>query len=128
MFALLRADWAAIGVQAERVGMDANADLRLIDELAPAQTATWYLRHFTCDRSAICSEAADAALELARDAVHPVERAARIADADLRLAELVPYIPLAQPLRWSLVGARVTGFATNNRGVHPLNHLIADPR
>jgi peptide/nickel transport system substrate-binding protein len=128
LFALLRSDWAAIGVEAEQVGMSANANLRLIDEVAPAQTATWYLRHFNCERNAVCSEAADAALEIARDTLHPVERAARIADADLRLAELVPYIPLAQPLRWSLVNARVTGFATNNRGVHPLNHLIEDPR
>jgi peptide/nickel transport system substrate-binding protein len=128
LFALLRSDWAAIGVEAERVGMEADADLRLIDEVAPAQTATWYLRHFNCERNPVCSEAADAALEIARDTLHPVERAARIADADLRLAELVPYIPLAQPLRWSLVNARVTGFATNNRGVHPLNHLIEDPR
>lgn len=128
LFALLRSDWAAIGVDAERVRMDADADLRLIDEVAPAQTATWYLRHFTCDRNIVCSEAADAALDLARTASHPIERAARIADADLRLAELVPYIPLAQPVRWSLVSPRVTGFITNNRGVHPLNHLVEETR
>lgn len=128
LFALLKSDWATIGVRAERVGMREDADLRLIDEIAPAQTATWYLRHFTCPHNPVCSEAADSALDLARSAPHPVERAARIADADLRLAELVPYIPIAQPLRWSLVAPRVTGFVANNRGVHPLNHLIEDPR
>jgi len=128
LFALLRSDFAAIGVDAQRVKMKDDADLRLLDEVAPASTATWYLRHFTCDRNIICSEAADAALEIARDASDPVERAARIADADLRLAEIVPYIPLAQPLRWSLVAPRVTGFVTNNRGVHPLNHLINEPK
>lgn len=128
LFALLKADWAMIGVEAERVGMEADADLRLIDEVAPAQTATWYLRHFTCDRSTVCSEAADTALDLARSTPHPIERAARIADADLRLAELVPYIPIAQPVRWALAGPRATGFATNNRGVHPLNHLVDDTR
>lgn len=128
LFALLKSDWATVGVRAERVRMSEDADLRLIDEIAPAQTATWYLRHFTCPYNPVCSEAADSALDLARSTPHPVERAARIADADLRLAELVPYIPIAQPLRWSLVAPRVTGFATNNRGVHPLNHLIEDPR
>ena len=128
LFALLKSDWAAVGVRTERVRMSEDADLRLIDEIAPAQTATWYLRHFTCPYNPVCSEAADSALDLARSTPHPVERAARIADADLRLAELVPYIPIAQPLRWSLVAPRVTGFATNNRGVHPLNHLIEDPR
>lgn len=128
LFALVRSDWAAIGVRAQRVDINADADLRLIDEVAPAQTATWYLRHFTCDRSPVCSEAADTALDIAREASHPVERAARIADADLRMAELVPYIPLAQPVRWSLVAQRVTSFATNNRGVHPLNHLVENVR
>jgi oligopeptide transport system substrate-binding protein len=128
LFALLRSDWAAIGVNAVRVGMNGDADLRLIDEVAPANTATWYLRHFNCDRSPVCSEAADAALEIARSTPDPVDRAARIADADLRLAEIVPYIPIAQPLRWSLVAPRVTGFVSNNRGVHPLNHLIDETR
>lgn len=128
LFAMLKSDWAAIGVRSERVGMREDADLRLVDEVAPAQTATWYLRHFTCPYNPVCSEAADSALNLARSAPHPIERAARIADADLRLAELVPYIPIAQPLRWSLVGTRVTGFVANNRGVHPLNHLIEEPR
>lgn len=128
LFTLLRSDWAAIGVEAQRVDMEADADLRLIDEVAPSQSATWYLRHFTCDRSIVCSEAADAALDLARLAPNPLDRSARIADADLRLAELVPFIPIAQPLRWSLVAPRLSSFATNIRGVHPLNHLLDDTK
>ena len=128
LFLLLKADLAAIGVSSQRVAMSEDADLRLIDEVAPAQTATWYLRHFTCPHNSVCSDAADAALDLAREAPHPIERAARIADADLRLTELVPYIPIAQPLRWSLVAPRVAGFVANNRGVHPLNHLVEDPK
>ncbi|MGE0775476.1 MAG: ABC transporter substrate-binding protein [Sphingomonadaceae bacterium] len=128
LFAMLKADFAAIGVESERVAMSEDADLRLIDEVVPAQMATWYLRKFTCDHNPVCSDAADTALKLAREASHPIERAARIADADLRLTELVPYIPIAQPLRWSLVAPRVTEFVANNRGVHPLNHLVADTR
>lgn len=128
LFKLIQADWAAIGVQTVRVGAKEDADLRLIDEVAPGTTATWYLRHFACERSAVCSEVADAALDIARLTPNPIDRAARIADADLRLNEVVPYIPIAQPLRWSLTAARLSGFRTNNRGVHPLNHLIEDKR
>jgi peptide/nickel transport system substrate-binding protein len=112
----------AIGIDTQRAG-GRDADLRLIDEVAPGQSASWYLRHFTCDRSVICSEAADADLDTARTTPQPAERVARLTDADLRLAEVMPYIPIAQPLRWSLVGSRVTGFVANNRAVHPLNHL-----
>jgi peptide/nickel transport system substrate-binding protein len=122
LFALIRADWMAIGIDTQRAG-GRDADLRLIDEVAPGQSASWYLRHFTCDRSVICSEAADADLDTARTTPQPAERVARLTDADLRLAEVMPYIPIAQPLRWSLVGSRVTGFVANNRAVHPLNHL-----
>jgi peptide/nickel transport system substrate-binding protein len=126
LFAAIRADWAAIGVDAVRVAPDATADLRLIDEVAPSQSASWYLRRFTCGNGPVCSEVADKAVDDARDAVDPIERAARIADADLRLAEIVPFIPIAQPLRWSLVAQRLAAFRTNNRGVHPLNHLRAE--
>jgi peptide/nickel transport system substrate-binding protein len=128
LFALLRSDWAVIGVSSVRVAQYADADLRLIDEVEPSQTATWYLRRFSCDRSPVCSEVADTALEIARIAPDPIDRAARIADADLRLAEIVPYIPIAQPLRWALVAPRLSGFRTNNRGVHPLNHLLEESR
>ena len=124
LFAYLRADWMTIGVDVVHVGEHAEADLSLIDAVAPSQSATWYLRRFSCDRYAVCSQAADVALESARTALDPVERAARIAEADLRLTEIVPFIPIAQPLRWSLVAQRVTGFQANIRGVHPLNHLL----
>jgi len=125
LFAYLRADFRAIGVDAVRVDSKADAELRLIDEVAPSQSASWYLRRFTCDRSAVCSGAADILLATARDAKEPAERSARLADADLRLIEVSPFIPIAQPLRWSLVSARLAGFQVNARGVHPLNHLLA---
>jgi oligopeptide transport system substrate-binding protein len=128
LFSLVRSNWAAIGVQTVRVGEKADADLRLVDAVSPSRTATWYLRRFACERSPVCSEIADDALGIARTALNPIDRAARIADADLRLTEMVPFIPIAQPLRWSLVSPRLTSFKTNNRGVHPLNHLIADNR
>jgi len=124
LFAAIQADLLAIGIDVIPAKSAEKADLVLIDEVSPSQSATWYLGQFSCERSKICSEAADEALDIARDTSDPAERAARIAAADLHLAEAVPFIPLAQPLRWSLVSPRLTGFQTNIRGVHPLNHLI----
>lgn len=128
LFALLRADWAQIGITAQRVDAGDGADLELVDAVAPGRAATWYLRHFECARSIVCSERADQALDIARNTPSLIERAAQIADADLKLAEIVPFIPIARPLRWSLTSPRATGFRTNERGVHPLNHLLEDPR
>lgn len=127
LFRLIRDEWARIGVRALRVPEKDDADIRLIDEVAPSRSASWYLRRFTCGRHPVCSEAADASLEIARNTTDPGERMARLADADLRLAEIVPFIPLAQPLRWSLVAPRLTGFQSNNHAVHPLNHLLPPP-
>lgn len=120
----LRSDWAPLGISLIPVASTARADLRLIDEVAPSQSASWYLRRHACGRSAVCSSAADRAMDRARDAQDPAERTARLAEADTRLTELVPFIPLARPLRWSLVSPRLGGFQTNNRATHPLNHLL----
>ena len=76
VFAHLRRDWRMIGVEAERVAPGAPADLRLIDQVAPANLASWYLRHFTCDASAVCDAAADQALlrRAARARARPTAR------------------------------------------------------
>jgi len=123
LLTLLRREWGAIGVPVIAVPLAADADLRLIDEVAPADIASWYLRRFTCDRSRVCSEEADALLVAAREAPSLAERSARLADADVRFAEITPFIPLAAPLRWSLVSARLPMWKENARGVHPLEYL-----
>jgi peptide/nickel transport system substrate-binding protein len=38
------------------------------------------------------------------------------------------FIPLAQPLRWSLVSSRLAAWTGNARSWHPLNRLRADPK
>jgi peptide/nickel transport system substrate-binding protein len=55
------------------------------------------------------------------------ERAARIAEADAAVTEDAAFIPLARPVRWSLVAQRLRQWTANPRGTHPLNHLRADP-
>ncbi len=125
-FAYLRHDWRLIGVDAVRVGLDQPADLVLIDEVAPANLASWYLRHFTCEVSAVCDPAADAALLAARLAARPADRQAQFAIADRILTGLTPFIPLTQPVRWSLVPRRLTGFRPNPFARHPAVNLIAE--
>jgi peptide/nickel transport system substrate-binding protein len=124
LFAHLRRDWATVGLRAERVAPNAPADLRLIDAVAPASLATWYLRHFTCDASRICDPAADEMLAAARIAPAPAARRAMIANADRILTDLTPFIPLSNPVRWSLVSPRLTGFRPNPFGRHPAGELI----
>ncbi|HEY5712367.1 MAG TPA: ABC transporter substrate-binding protein [Allosphingosinicella sp.] len=126
VFAALRADWRAIGIDAVRVRANEAADLRLIDEVAPANLASWYLRHFTCDLSTVCDEKADQALLAARLAPRPADRQAQFAVADRILTGLTPFIPLTAPVRWSLVSRRLTGFRPNSFARHPAVNLIAE--
>lgn len=126
IFAHLRHDWRLIGVDAVRVGPSEAADLVFLDEVAPANLASWYLRHFTCEASAVCDPAADAALLAARLAARPADRQAQFAIADRILTGLTPFIPLTQPVRWSLVPRRLTGFRPNPFARHPAVNLIAE--
>jgi peptide/nickel transport system substrate-binding protein len=128
LFAHLRRDWRAIGVTAEAVAPEAKADLRLIDTVAAAQLATWYLRRFSCASSAICSAEVDTMLNRARTTQNLAERQALLASADRALAELTPFIPLGAPVRWSLVGPRLTGFQPNPFGRRFLGSLLAPRR
>jgi peptide/nickel transport system substrate-binding protein len=123
-FAHLRRDWAAVGVEAVRVAARAPADLRLIDEVAPVTLASWYLRHFACDASRVCDPAADELLAAARIAPTQLNRRALLAAADRVITDAAPFIPLAAPVRWSLVSPRLTGFRPNRFGRHPAGELI----
>jgi peptide/nickel transport system substrate-binding protein len=125
VFAHLRRDWRLIGIEAEPAGLDAPAELRLIDAVAPGRLAGWYLRHFTCDAAPVCDTEADAALQAARVAPSAAERRVQLAVADRIFAGLTPFIPLASPVRWSLVAPRLNGFRPNPFARHPADTLIA---
>lgn len=123
LFALIAADWRSIGVTTVPAGPGEAADLLLLDEVAPGDSAAWYLRHFECARAIACSETADGALTLARDTVNVAERARLLGEADARLAGISAYIPIALPLRWSLVSRRLPAWTDNARGAHPLDQI-----
>jgi len=114
LFARLALDWRAIGVRAERVGLNApDADFRLIDEVAPGTSANWYLTRTGCDAGLPCNREADAALKAARSAPTLEQRAIEIAKADAAGASFAAFIPLARPVRWSLVDDSLNGFREN---------------
>ena len=124
VFAHLRRDWRLIGVEVERVAANAPAELRLIDEVAPARLATWYLRHFLCPASPVCDQKATELLEAARAAQDPAERQALLAQADLAFSRLGVFVPIASPVRWSLRSPRLNGFRTNPFARHAPFELI----
>jgi oligopeptide transport system substrate-binding protein len=104
------------------VAINAPADLRLIDTVAPYDSARWYLA-IACQP---CGEAAQTALEAARDAATLPERAAHLAEADAAITDDTSFIALARPLRWSLVALRLRQWQPNSRAWHPLNRLRPD--
>ncbi|WP_315761827.1 ABC transporter substrate-binding protein [Sphingomonas sp. Y38-1Y] len=117
--ARLIADLASIGVLARRVPATARADLRLVDAVAPYDSARWYLR-MACQP---CAEPVAGTLARARESGDLAARSQLLAEADAALVRDVAFIPLAQPLRWSLVALRLRAWRGNARAWHPLNHL-----
>lgn len=126
LFARLAVDLGRIGIIAERATPDAPADLRLIDEVAPNDSATWYLTRLSCAYRLPCGETGDTALATSRGASSLAERSIKLSEADSAYAVNVPFIPLATPVRWSLVRPRLQGFRPNARAIHPLNHLLKE--
>ena len=116
-------DLYAAGIRPRRLDPDApDADLRLIDRVAPYDSARWYL----AQACLACSDEAAEAIEAARVADTLAERARAIAAADAALTEDGSFIPLARPFRWSLVAYRLRQWTPNARAWHPLNRLRAD--
>lgn len=119
LWAYLAAGLLSIGITPERVALDAAADLRLVDAVAPYDSGRWFLATACGD----CSGDLAALVESARDAPDLATRASRIAQADAALTADATFIPIAQPLRWSIVALRLGAWQRNTRAWHPLNHL-----
>ena len=122
------ADFAAIGLESKRVGMNAASDLRLIDEVAPNDDALWALRRLSCQPDTLCNRDAQQRIDATMANIDAGQRARQVGEAEAMLARYVPFIPLATPLRWSIASQRLTGMRANARAAHPLNHLIALPK
>jgi peptide/nickel transport system substrate-binding protein len=127
LYAYIAADWNSIGIPTRRVQPGSPADLRLIDEAAPYDDPIWPLRRLSCAYGLPCHRPADAKLVAAAKTADPVDRNRLISEAETEMARYVPFIPIASPLRWSVVSERLSGFKPNARGFHPLNRLVTPP-
>jgi peptide/nickel transport system substrate-binding protein/oligopeptide transport system substrate-binding protein len=125
----LRADFAAAGITLTRVDEEARADLRLVDSVARYGRATWFLNQLSCAvRKAVCSPTGDQRLTEALGARDPRQRSALLGEAEAEMTAANGYIPIARPLRWSLVRSNVTGFAPNPWGWHTLPPFAMRPK
>ncbi len=120
LYARLRYDWEPIGIHVERAPSAASADLIWIDEVAPSSSPAWFLRRFRCGVAAICVEEAEPLLAEARATLDSRQRAALFLQAADLMDQAQLFIPIAAPIRWSLVSGRVPGFAENPFARHTL--------
>ena len=127
LFQRLAADWRPLGIELVRAGPGVPADLRLIDQVAPSSSPAWFVRSFRCDVVPLCSEEADEQMAAARVSIGGADRAALLAEAGRLIDEDVLFLPIAAPIRWSLVADGLPGFAENIFGRHPLSGLRERP-
>jgi len=128
LFERLSADLKAAGLDVQRVGVNADADLRLIDRTARYDRPGWFFNQLSCANAhALCSVTADKLVADAQAQPDMTKRAELYAQAEAQLTTENTYIPFGVPIRWSLVGV-TSGFAPNRWGVHPLMPLAFIPK
>lgn len=127
VLARLAADWRPLGIELVRAGKGVPADLKLVDQVAPSSSAAWFVRSFRCTAAPLCSKDADALMDSARGSRDAAQRAAMLAEAGRLIDEEVLFMPLAAPIRWSLVGDGLPGFAENIFARHPLSGMRDRP-
>lgn len=127
LLARLRADWGVLGLTVERAERGGAADFALLDAVAPTSSPAWFVRNFRCSVTPVCSKEADALMDSARLATVAAQRAAFLAEAARLLDQDRLFIPLAAPVRWSLVDDRLAGFTENIVARHPLAGIDKPP-
>ncbi|HTK59107.1 MAG TPA: ABC transporter substrate-binding protein [Sphingomicrobium sp.] len=120
LLARLGYDWAPLGIKVERAPSPASADFVWVDEVAPSTSPAWFLRRFRCGVAAICVEEAEPLLAQARATVDAHQRAALLVQAAAMMDQAQLFIPIAAPIRWSLVSGNAPGFAENAFARHTL--------
>jgi ABC-type transport system substrate-binding protein len=127
LMAKLRADWRLIGIDVQMVTNGSYADLELIDEVARYNGAEWYISQLGCARRKLCDEESEYLLQEARATFDTSQRAQKMAEVETQMTRFNNYIPLGQPIRWSLVRGDINGFTPNTIGLHPLLPLLESP-
>lgn len=127
LFQLLARDWGALGFKIERAEPGADADFALLDRVAPSSSPAWFVRRFRCAVAPVCDSDADDLMDAAREIPVPAQRYALLAQAAGKIDETQLFIPIAAPVRWSLVSRRIDGFAGNRFARHTLTDLTQRP-
>jgi peptide/nickel transport system substrate-binding protein len=127
LLGVIRRSWGALGLTVERAPDADSADFVLVDEVSPAASAAWFVRHFRCEAAAICDLDTDKLIDAARETPVPEQRYALLQQAASRIDDQQLFMPITAPVRWSLVGRRVQGFAGNRFAIHTLTDLQQRP-
>lgn len=121
LFLALKAQFHLIDVEVERV--EKNADMTLIDEVASYESVSWYLGRLSCARNVRCDPEAEALLQSSLEAVSIEERIVFLGQAEVLIQAYNGYIPIATPVRWSLVDPQLNNYAPSRRAQHDLRWL-----
>lgn len=133
------ADLAQVGVELALVRrapadhrkavLQGDYELALIRRDTPVDSPIPFLAQLRCgrNRAGVCLPEADRLLADSWTAATRAERLQKIAAAEALWAADAAVIGLVQPLGWSLVSPRISGFAPNPSGSHALRHLTLDP-
>ena len=127
LFRLLQRDWGALGLTVQRTEIVATADFVLIDEVAPSTSPAWFVRRFRCTFVPVCDTNADQLMDGARETPVPAQRYALLGQAAALIDSGQLFLPIAAPVRWSLVSARIQNFAGNRYARHTLTDLQDRP-
>ena len=120
---------AIVGITLERAGDADDADLVLVDRVARYADARWFLNQFHCSlRRGLCNAEVDTLVAAALAERDAAQRAVMMAEAEATLTLDNIFIPLGQPLRWSLARGYVEPFEPNPWAFHPLPELAVIPR
>jgi peptide/nickel transport system substrate-binding protein len=127
LYARLHRDLGAAGIQTRLVPLTDEAELRLIDEVAPSGDPAWYLRRLSCGRGLDCPDNAPALIAALADADTPDANARAFAAAEEAITRAAGFIALGQPIRWSLTRTPTAGLRPNARARHSLIRLQPAP-
>jgi peptide/nickel transport system substrate-binding protein len=127
LFGLLQRDWGALGFTVERTESPSTADFLLIDEVAPSTSPAWFVRRLRCDFVPVCDTNADHLMDGARETPVLAQRYALLGQAAALIDSGQLFLPIAAPVRWSLVSARIQNFAGNRYARHTLTDLENRP-
>lgn len=127
LFKRIQSDLRRVGLDARKVGLNQDADVELVDEIAPYDSPQWFLKQLICPVTPVCLNDADAQIAEAEAATNLEIKARLYAEVENMLVDHYNYIPIAVPIRWSIARQGQRGFAVNPRGWHPLNPLVGIP-